>query len=105
MVGMMTKRFAALIALAALGGAVPSGIEPAAAAPRSAHHAQARASDFSAQRDRRRVRRPRIEINPLYRPRLYIPPLYRRCVDGYELQHRPSGTVLFPYQHCWWVRG
>jgi hypothetical protein len=32
-------------------------------------------------------------------------PLYRRCVDWYELQHRPSGTVLFPQMRCWWVRG
>jgi hypothetical protein len=31
--------------------------------------------------------------------------LYRRCVDWYELQNRPSGTVLFPQMHCWWVRG
>ena len=42
--------------------------------------------------------RPRIEVNP--------PPLrHRRCVDWYVLQYRPSGTVLFPEQHCWWVRG
>jgi hypothetical protein len=40
----------------------------------------------------------RIEINPR-------PLLYRRCVDWYELQNRPSGTVLFPQMHCWWVRG
>jgi hypothetical protein len=40
----------------------------------------------------------RIEVNPR-------PLLYRRCVDWYELQHRPSGTVLYPQQHCWWVRG
>jgi hypothetical protein len=42
--------------------------------------------------------RPRIQVNP---PRL----LYRRCVDWYELQHRPSGTVLYPQMRCWWVRG
>jgi len=42
--------------------------------------------------------RPRIEVNPR-------PLLYRRCVDWYVLQYRPSGTVLFPEQHCWWVRG
>ena len=40
----------------------------------------------------------RIVINPR-------PLLYRRCVDWYELQHRPSGTVLYPQMHCWWVRG
>ena len=42
--------------------------------------------------------RRRIDINP---QRL----LYRRCVDWYELQHRPSGTVLYPQMRCWWVRG
>ena len=42
--------------------------------------------------------RHRIEINPR-------PLLYRRCVDWYELQHRPSGTVLYPQMRCWWVRG
>jgi hypothetical protein len=41
---------------------------------------------------------PRIEIHP---GRL----LYRQCADWYELQYRPSGTVLFPGKHCWWVRG
>jgi hypothetical protein len=41
---------------------------------------------------------PRIEIRP---GRL----LYRQCTDWYELQNRPSGTVLFPGKHCWWVRG
>ncbi len=42
--------------------------------------------------------RRRIEVNPR-------PLLYRRCVDWHVLQYRPSGTVLFPEQHCWWVRG
>jgi hypothetical protein len=42
--------------------------------------------------------RRRIEINPR-------PLLYRRCVDWYELQYRPSGTVLYPQMRCWWVRG
>jgi hypothetical protein len=41
---------------------------------------------------------PRIEINPR---RL----LYRRCKDWYVIQDRPSGRVLFPQTHCWWVRG
>jgi hypothetical protein len=45
-----------------------------------------------------RYTRPRIEIYPR-------PPLYRRCVDWYELQYRPSGTVLYPQMRCWWVRG
>jgi len=45
-----------------------------------------------------RYARPYIEVHP---QRL----LYRRCVDWLELQHRPSGTVLFPQYRCWWVRG
>jgi hypothetical protein len=42
------------------------------------------------------------------RPHIVVTPgrlLYRRCVDWLELQHRPSGTVLFPKYRCWWVRG
>lgn len=42
--------------------------------------------------------RPYIEIRP---QRL----MYRRCTDWLELQHRPSGTVLFPRYRCWWVTG
>jgi hypothetical protein len=42
--------------------------------------------------------RPRIEVTPR-------PPLFRRCTSWYVLQYRPSGTVLFPEKHCWWVRG
>jgi len=42
--------------------------------------------------------RRRIEINPR-------PLQYRRCTSWLEIQHRPSGTVLFPQMHCWWVRG
>jgi len=41
---------------------------------------------------------PRLEVNPR-------PLLYRRCTDRYVIQYRPSGTVLFPEKHCWWVRG
>src|ERR1700727_672683 len=40
----------------------------------------------------------RVTINPR-------PLLYRRCEDWYELQNRPSGPVLYPQMHCWWVRG
>lgn len=42
--------------------------------------------------------RPRIEVTPR-------PPLYRRCTSWYVIQYRPSGPVLFPEKHCWWVRG
>jgi hypothetical protein len=40
---------------------------------------------------------PTLRINPR--------PLYRRCSSWYVVQNRPSGQVLFPEKHCWWVRG
>ena len=40
---------------------------------------------------------PSVRINPR--------PLYRRCSSWYVVQNRPSGQVLFPEKHCWWVRG
>jgi hypothetical protein len=93
--GMAMKHFAiaAALGLAGIVGAAPAGARDLP----DARPNQARASDVSAQSRYRRAP-PRIQINP---GRL----LYRRCVGGYELQHRPSGTVLFPYRHCWWVRG
>ena len=45
-----------------------------------------------------RYARPYIEIRPQHL-------IYRRCVDWLELQHRPSGTVLFPRYSCRWVTG
>ena len=54
------------------------------------------------------VQRPRHHAPRYARPYIEIRPqrlLYRRCTDWLELQHRPSGTVLFPQYRCWWVRG
>jgi hypothetical protein len=55
------------------------------------------------------VQRPRHHAPPRYaRPYIEIRPgrlFYRRCVDWLELQHRPSGTVLYPQYRCWWVTG
>ena len=28
----------------------------------------------------------------------------RQCTDWYQLEHRPSGTVLTPQMRCRWVR-
>ena len=88
---MMDQKLLILIALTALAlfGATPSAhaqqtspiAEPSFTTPPAPSHS-----------------RPRILINPR-------PLLYRRCVDWYELQHRPSGTVLYPQMRCWWVRG
>ncbi len=79
------RRFiAGLVVLLCVASAFPS---LAQTAPRPRHHAPPP-----------RYARPYIEIRPR---RL----LYRRCVDWLELQHRPSGTVLYPQYHCWWVTG
>ena len=74
-----------IAALVVLFGA--AGVFPAAAqtAQRPRHHPPPRYT------------RPYIEIRPQHL-------LYRRCVDWLELQHRPSGTVLYPQYSCWWVR-
>ena len=68
------------------------------AAQHATAQTQRRRSHSRASHRRARYARPRIEINPR-------PLLYRRCVDWYELQYRPSGTVLYPQMRCWWVRG
>ena len=64
----------------------------------AAQHATAQTAQIVQPNPPPRYARPRIEIYPR-------PPLYRRCVDWYELQYRPSGTVLYPQMRCWWVRG
>jgi hypothetical protein len=79
--------FAAIVAVAALS---------AAAMPDVASAAQKRGvTDPSAQ-----SRRPpaRLRVTP---GRL----LYRDCSFHLAQQWRPSGTVVVPVQHCWWVRG
>jgi hypothetical protein len=86
---MALNRWIVLTALAAL--AMPG------AAPHAAAQTQASPMTRPGQPPLRYAR-PRIEINPR-------PQLYRRCVDWYELQYRPSGTVLYPQMRCWWVRG
>jgi hypothetical protein len=74
----LKSSIAVLAALLLLGAALPAAAQnPAPRAP---------------------FPRPRIEVNPR-------PQLYRRCASWYELQYRPSGTVLFPAKHCWWVHG
>jgi hypothetical protein len=80
-----------LVALPLLGALALLGAAPQAVAQ------AATPSPQLSPRPWRYVRRP-IEIHPR-------PLLYRRCVDWYELQNRPSGTVLYPQMRCWWVRG
>jgi hypothetical protein len=95
---MTAKCFVILAALGLVGLAciVPSGAATAQSPYAQPQHA--RTGDVTTRRVRRYAR-PRIEINRGGRL------LYRQCNGGYELQYRPIGTVLFPYQHCWWARG
>jgi hypothetical protein len=87
---MSLQRLIVMTALAAL--AIPG------TAPQAAAQTQSSPTTRPSQLSPPRYARPRIEIYPR-------PPLYRRCVDWYELQYRPSGTVLYPQMRCWWVRG
>jgi hypothetical protein len=94
---MVGLRLLTLSALAALW--LSSGVPPAVAQTVSSPVAGPELGTLPpAPPSRRRYAGRRIDIYP---GRL----LYRRCVDWYELQHRPSGTVLYPQMHCWWVRG
>jgi hypothetical protein len=83
---MSTKSRNVVAALACLLGAVM-------AVPAAAQTGERRRHDPPP-----RHARPYIEIRPQHL-------MYRRCTDWLELQHRPSGTVLFPRYRCWWVSG
>ena len=88
---MLTKSLAAMVAFTALALAAPRALAQAPSGVQLAQYAPLPPP---------LARRPRtrIEVGP-------PPLLYRRCAVRYVLQPRPSGTVLFPEQHCWWVRG
>jgi hypothetical protein len=85
------KRF---ILPAALGVAaivtLPATVPPALAASARAALAP---TDLSSQQ-RRRV--PRITVVPLSH-------YYRKCDFWLAVEHRPSGNVITPQQHCWWA--
>jgi len=83
------------IVFAATLGCIAAGMLPAGAEPLSSRTKAAPISEFSAQE--RRVP-PRLRVYP---GRL----LYRECDFRLLPQWRPSGTVIVPWQHCWWVRG
>jgi hypothetical protein len=55
---------------------------------------------------------PRIRVHPPARIRVYPlqqsdpgPGAVRQCAFWLATEHRPSGTVIVPQQHCWWERG
>ena len=81
--------------IAAMAGALASGIGGAAAGPVSEAAQISAVSEFSAQARRRSTR---LRVYP---GRL----LYRECTFRLAQQWRPGGTVIVPVQRCWWVRG
>jgi hypothetical protein len=91
-VPMFMKSLVAAVVLAALPVLLP-GSDAAAQVQHRTRHSHGGTAIVAQQ-----TPPPRIEINPR---RL----LYRRCKDWYVIQYRPSGRVLFPQTHCWWVRG
>jgi hypothetical protein len=48
--------------------------------------------------------RPHITVHPLAEsyPGPYA---VRQCTSWLATEHRPSGTVIVPRQHCWWEPG
>jgi hypothetical protein len=46
---------------------------------------------------------PRIRVHPL--AEYPGPDAVRQCAAWLAIEHRPSGTVIVPRQHCWWERG
>ena len=81
--------------IAAMAGALASGVGEVAAGPVSEAAQVSAVSEFSAQARRRSTR---LRVYP---GRL----LYRDCTFRLAQQWRPGGTVIVPVQRCWWVRG
>jgi hypothetical protein len=93
---MTVKGFAVLAAIAL--GSLGSASAEAQTRTTPQMQAQAGPDEAASPESTARRARPRIQVNP---GRL----LYRQCSLRYVLEDRPSGTVLVPHQHCWWVRG
>ena len=75
-------------------------------------------SAAAAQPQQARRPRTRLRVHPIYPYRHYHsvypvpyrfdypgPNAKRECAARYVEEHRPSGTVVTPRLHCWWVRG
>ena len=84
-----------LIATATLGlAALAGGAASARAASASAAAPPTDISSQQRQEPRRRI--PRITVVPLSR-------YYRKCDFWLAVEHRPSGDVITPQQHCVWA--
>ena len=81
--------------VAALFGALALGTGPGGGRSGRARRAR-RSSELSAQ-----AQRPPTRLRVYPGRRL----LYRDCDFRLVQQWRPGGTVIVPWQRCWWVRG
>jgi len=84
-----------IIPAAALGLAALVTLADGAGLAASAS-AAAPPTDISSQQQQTPRRVPRITVVPLSR-------YYRKCDFWLAVEHRPSGDVITPQQHCWWA--
>jgi hypothetical protein len=108
----MYKATILLIAFTMVSPAILGGGQQARAGAEAPVFVAPRVGEISAQVRERRRSRVLIERQPAAwdypRPGTYSwpgPGAVRHCVDWYQLEYRPSGTVLTPQMHCRWVRG
>ena len=84
------------IALIAIAAALVGPVGSAVAEPPT-NLIIAQATDAAPSAEPRHPRRStRITVYPTGR-------YYRQCTDWYEVQHRPSGDVIYPQMSCRWV--
>jgi hypothetical protein len=100
--GVAMKLVVSFALMAAAAGVTLASAEPVhaqTAAPQVQRAASQTSSDFSAQR---RLRRRATPIY-IYGRRPLSPTAVRACVDWYEYEYRPSGTVIVPRMSCHWI--
>ena len=90
----MMKPTIAWIAVAATLGSI--AVAGSAAAQPTGNIVIAQATEPAPSPIRAHRRPTRITVYPTGR-------YYRECTDWYELQHRPSGDVIYPQMSCRWV--
>lgn len=82
------------VAMLIVAAGLAAGIAPA-----DAQSNGMRAPDDQAAARPFRRARPRITVVPRERERRYV----RQCVDWYQVERRPSGTVITPQMRCVWA--
>jgi len=111
-VGVMMRNVTAAI-LAAFAGMLLLPGAQAQTVPSGLHRAEAQptATEMSAQRRVRPLTRLRVYPRYLLEPYGVYPRYYpgrnavRDCTATYQVEYRPSGTVIVPHMSCYWRRG